>query len=206
MQELLKRIAEVDEDEDLLVKVTETVWSGTSLQLRVEISVIDGLELGTWAIRCERTLKYMLGNEGSFSLDLVDNHPLLWEFKYPRGSAFFSGIPTDSNACVGVLYEVHAKAVDAWISFGSAFNKNSNISELLTTGNGLLAQGPVPLLSLYKEALLSHGVEVSIVNEHKPRFWDGSIWRALEGENVEALFLGVSYVIGIGWTAEQISR
>jgi len=123
MEELLNLIAEVDKDEDLLVKVTETTWSGTSLQLRVEISVIDGLDLGTWVIRCERALKYMLGSEGAFSLDLVGEHPLLWEFKYPRASAFFSGIPTDSDACVGVLYEVHAEAVDAWISFGSQFNK-----------------------------------------------------------------------------------
>ncbi len=58
IKELSNRIAQVDGDEDLLVKVTETAWSGTSLQLQVEIAMIDGLELGTWVTRCERTLRY----------------------------------------------------------------------------------------------------------------------------------------------------
>ena len=206
MEELLNLIAGVDEEEDLLVKVTETTWSGPSLQLTVEISVADGPKLGTWLIRCKNTLKSILSNEGGFSLDLLKNHPLLWEFTYPSAPAFFSGIPANSAACVGALYETHSKAVGAWISFGSQFNNNLPISQLLSTGNGLLAQGPVPLLSLYKEALLVHGVEVNIVNEYGPKFWNGTSWESLVGEEVKVLLLGASYVIGIGWTGEQVGH
>lgn len=206
IEELLGLIAGVDKEEDLLVKIAETAWSGTSLQLRVKVSVIDCSELGTWVIRCGHALAYMLGSGRAYSLDLTDDHPLLWEFRHPSASAYFFGAPVNSEACVGALYAAHSNAVGSWISFGSQLNGAPRVSELLSTGNGLLAQGPVPLLSLYKRALLPHGVEVSIVNEHPPRFWDKTMRRSFEGEAVKALLLGTSYVVGIDWTAERDDR
>jgi hypothetical protein len=204
MEDLLNLIAGVDEEEDLFVKITETSWLGPSLRLTVEISVVDGPKLGTWLVRCGSTLKCILSNEGGASLDLLQNHPLLWDFTHPSASAFFSGVPANSAACVGALYETHLRAVGNWISFGPQFNKNLPLSHLLSTGNGLLARGPVSLLSFYKEALLTHGVEVNIVSEYGPKFWDGTKWKSLVGEDIKILLLGSSYVIGIGWAGEQV--
>jgi hypothetical protein len=206
MKELLRVIAGVDEQEDLLVKILHASWSGASLELTVRISVFGGEELGEWSVRCRHLLAQRLGDETAFSLELVDEHPSLWAFRYPNASAFFHGVPTNSEACVGALYKAHEEAVGSWLSFGSGINSASQISELLRSGSGLLARGPVPLLRTYKEALIPHGVDVSIVGEHHLKFFDGVDRRSSDGEDVKALLLGNSYAVGIGWTAERTQR
>lgn len=203
MEELLSVTAGVDEEEDLLVKIVEAAWLGTSFELRVEISVEDCAELGAWSIRCEYLLVHTLSGQSGSSLELVDDHPLLWEFKYPNASAFFDGVPTNSEACIGALYKAHERATGSWLRFGAHLNSSAHLSEVLGTGNGLLARGPVPLLQIYKDALLPHGVDVSIVGEHHPKFFDGVTRQSTEGKDVKALLLGSSCVVGIDWTAER---
>lgn len=206
MEELLSVIAGVDEEEELLVKIVEAAWLGTSLELRVEISVEDRAKLGAWSIRCEYLLVHSLGGQSGSSLELVDEHPLLWEFKYLNASAFFDGVPTSNEACIGALYHAHEGATGSWLRFGAHLNSSSHLSELLSAGNGLLARGPVPLLQFYKDALLPHGVDVSIVGEYHLKFFNGVTRRSTDGEDVKALLLGSSYVVGIGWMAELSRR
>ena len=203
MEELLNVIAGVDEEEYLLVKIAEAAWVGASLELKVEISVEDRAERGAWSIRCEYLLAHTLSGQSGSSLELVDDHPLLWEFKYPNASAFFDGVPSNSEACIGALYKAHEGATSSWLRLGAYLNNSGHLSELLSAGNGLLARGPVPLLQIYKDALQPHGVDVSIVGEHHPKFFDGMTRRSTDGEDIKALLLGASYVVGIGWTAER---
>jgi len=41
-------------------------------------------------------------------------------------------------------------------------------SELLHSGTGLVAQGPIPLLEIYEEVVERHGIEVEIQSPFRP--------------------------------------
>jgi hypothetical protein len=205
MDKLLALIGEVEDEEDVAIRLTGATWSGASLQLQFALSVLDSAP-GIWEARCEDVLAYLLCNESANWLEMVDDHPLLWEFKHEIASAFFYGAPATADAAVGALYEAHQNAVGPWIKFGRHLNNAPGLSKLLAAGNGLLAEGPTPLLTLYKDTLNPHGVEVDIRFSHLPRIWDGTHWRELERENsARAMVLGASYVIGSGWKAQQKS-
>lgn len=205
MDKLLARIAEAGDEEDILIRFTDASWPGKSLQLHLALTVLDSAQ-ETWEVRCEDVLAYLLRNESANWLELTAEHPLLWEFKQESASAYFYQAPVNVHAAVGVLYEAHQNAVGSWIRFGQHLNSPPGLSKLLAAGNGLLAQGPVPLLTLYKETLRPLGVEVDIRFSRPPQTWDGTHWRQLSRENgTKALLLGTSYVIGNGWSAAQIA-
>lgn len=206
MDKLLALIAEIGDEEDVLVRLKCAAWSGASLRLQLAVSELNSevdSEPGIWDVRCDDVLASVLSNEYAHWIELADDHPLLWDFKRESASAFFYKAPANPEAAVGALYEAHQKAVGPWISFGKHLNISPGLSKLLAAGNGLLASGPVPLLTLYKETLCSHGVDVDIRFAHPPKAWDGNHWRELEKENdTKALILGTSYVIGRGWAAQ----
>ena len=120
-----------------------------------------------------------------------------------RRSAFLYGAPADAYAAIGALYEAHQHAVGDWLSLETHLNTQIGLRKLLSGGNGLLAQGPLPLLTVYKDALSQYGVEVEIRSPYPP---GGNIspphtQQRLRNET-RALLIGGSYVAGIGWTAQ----
>jgi hypothetical protein len=193
MDNLLTRVAEADEEENLIIRFTHATWSDRSLQLQLAITVF-GSAPESWEVRCEDVLAYALCSENAYSIELTEDHPLLWEYKHESASAYFYRAPVSADAAIGALYEAHENAVGSWIRFGQHLNSLPGLSKLLAAGNGLLARGPVPLLILYKETLHPHGVEVDIRFSGPPQ---------LERESTKALLLGTSYVIGNSWLAEQ---
>jgi hypothetical protein len=202
MEKLLALIAEAGDEEDVVIRFTETKWSGTSLQLQLAVTVLGSAQ-EMWEVRCEDVLAFVFSNASANWLELTEDHPLLWEFKHESASAYFYQAPANADAAVGALYEAHERAVGPWIRFGQYLNNAPSLSKLLAAGNGLLAQGPLRLLTLYKQTLSPHGVEVDIRFVHPPQTWDGTHWQPLLRENTKALLLGSSYVIGNGWAAEQ---
>jgi hypothetical protein len=205
MDKLLALIDEAGDEEDVVIRFTNATWSGASLQLQFAVTIFDSAR-GVWEVRCDDVLAYVLCSEGAYWVELTEDHPVLWEFKHERASAFFYEAPVNADAAVGALYEAHQNAVGQWIRFGQHLNNPLGLSKLLAAGNGLLARGPVPLMTLYKETLRLHGVNVDIRFTHPPQIWDGTHWRKLERESgTKALLLGSSYVIGNGWAAEQKS-
>jgi hypothetical protein len=157
-----------------------------------------------WEVRCEDVLAFVLRKGSACWVELTNDHPLLWEFRHESASAYFYRAPLNADAAVGALYEAHQNAIGSWIRFGQHLNSPPGLSKLLAAGNGLLAQGPVPLLALYKETLRPLGVEVDIRFSRPPQTWDGTHWRRLARENnTKVLLLSTSYVIGNGWAAEQ---
>jgi len=202
VDKLLARIAEAGDEEDVVIQFIDVTWSGRSLQLQIAVTILDSAQ-EIWEVRCADVLAYRLSNESANWLELTEDHPLRWEFKQESASAYFYQAPVNADAAVGALYEAHQNAVGSWIRFGQYLNNPPGLSKLLAAGNGLLAQGPKRLLTLYKETLRSQGVEVDIRFAHPPQAWDGTRWRRLDRVNTKALLLGSSYVIGNTWAADQ---
>ena len=194
----------IEEDDDSSIRLTTATWSDRSLEFQLEISTLDADEK-VWQLRCDDVLEHNLKSWIASSLELTDDHPLLWKFRYDSASAYFNGIPQNVLAAVGSLYEAHRRAVGEWFSLDVCVNRQIVTSELLQTGSGLLAQGPVPLLVVYKEALKSHGIVVEILSPYPPsgRMSSLALQNKLRNES-KVLLIGDSFISGIGWTATEM--
>ena len=205
MDSLLDLISEIGEDDgdDTVIQIVTVTKIGKGVELHLEVSTF-GLEEITRKIevRCEEVLDCAIKNEVASSIILTSNHPLLWRFTYDSASAFFSGIPLDVYAATGALYEAHRHATDDWFGLETQLNGELKLSQLLSAGNGLLARGPIPLLTAYKDVLSQYSVEVEIVGSYPPggRMSSEEVQNRLREES-KALIIGGSYVAGIGWTA-----
>ena len=206
MDKLLALISEIgeDDDDDTVIRFGSVTPSGSGLELRLEVSTLN-LEANTRTLEilCEDVLEYAIKNEAASSLVLTSDHPLLWRFTHDSASAFFYGIPTNAHAATGALYEAHRQAVDDWFGLESQLNGGMELSKLLSAGNSLLANGPLPLLAVYKNVLSQYGVEVEICNPYPPggRMSPPNVQNRLRNET-KALLIGDSHITGIGWTAQ----
>jgi hypothetical protein len=206
MDKLLALISEVgeDDDDDIVIRIGRVTANGQGLELHLELSTFDlGKKIRKFEIRCEEVLDYAIRNKVASSIILTSNHPLLWRFTYDTASAFFYGIPPDAYAATGALYEAHRNAVDDWFGLETQLNGGLKLSQLLSAGNGLLAEGPIPLLTAYKDVLSQYEIDVEIVSPYPPggRMSPPEVQDRLRNET-KALIIGDSYIAGIGWTAQ----
>jgi hypothetical protein len=206
MDKLLALISEIgqDDDDDTVIRFGSVARLGAGLELRFEVSTFNlDVKTRSLQIRCEDVLAYAIRDEAAPSLELTSTHPLLWRFAHDSASAFFYGAPADAYAAIGALYEAHRNAVGDWLSLEAHLNGQIGLRKLLSGGNGLLAQGPLPLLAVYKDALSQYGVEVEIRSSYPPggNISPPHIQHRLRNET-KALLIGDSYITGIGWTAE----
>jgi hypothetical protein len=205
MDRLLKLISEIEEadDDDTVIRIGTVTAIGKGLELHLEVSTFAwGENTRKIEVRCAEALDYAIKNEIASSIVLTSDHPVLWRFTYDTASAFFSGIPPNVYAATGALYEAHRHATDGWFGLETQLNRGLKLSQLLSAGNGLLARGPIPLLTTYKDVLSQYSVEVEIVGPYPP----GGMMSSVEVQNrlrneSKVLLLGDSYVAGIGWTA-----
>jgi hypothetical protein len=195
MDKLLAAIKQFDdEEEDLFIVFNSAVWEEKSLILQINLGLVGG-NRENWEIQCGEVLSYKLSGEYAAFLDLIDDHPLLWEFKQETASAFFYGVPANIQSAISVLYEVHENFFDSHIPCSRYFHKIWPLSRLLSAGDGLLARGPIELLKQYQARLSAFGTKVSICSSQKP---------TRDANNIKLLWIGNSYIIGKQWSAHKL--
>ncbi|MBW4491338.1 MAG: hypothetical protein KME12_26615 [Trichocoleus desertorum ATA4-8-CV12] len=131
-----------------------------------------------WKLICyeERENHLILG--GDCYLELLNEHALLWAYTQPVTSLTFRSIAgtVDAWDVTGRLYSKHRELVAEWISFEQYFNGNISLAALLTSGHGLLAEGPEQLIKGYQQVMNESGFQTSTLSRpskrwHKSRGW-----------------------------------
>src|SRR4029078_11547156 len=110
MDKLRALVAEAGDEEDVIIRFTQATWSGRSLRLQLAITVVNSVE-ESWEARCEDVLAYALYGDSASSVELIEDHALLWEYKHESASAYFYRAPLNAYAAVGALYEAHQNVV-----------------------------------------------------------------------------------------------
>jgi len=195
MQELLARFAEFEDDDEPFAVISDVTWLDRSVKMGVMIGAKHPYSSERWEVHCDQLRSHNIRTEFGSPLLLTEDHATLWEYQHDTAQAFFYGTPQNADACVGALYTAHVRSVGSWIEFIRFFNSTSSLRDMLKTGGGLLARGPIPILEVYKEALRDLGVDVDI------RFP-----RPNKIPGVQALIIGKSYFVGNGWNAARLSE
>jgi hypothetical protein len=165
-------------DEDLLIWLVVTADEDPSLPESI---------LKTCHLHRENTL--VPGHYAS--IDLMQNHVLLWDYNQPHIFSSFYGNVQDPLAVVGALYERHIELVGKWIPFSKYLNCHMPLSKLIGGAFGLLADGPETLVLAYEEVLSNYGVSVAHHNNALEHYETPSI-----------LILDEAYVIGNAFFVE----
>jgi hypothetical protein len=141
-------------------------------------------------IECEGVTESTLKLDVGGSFELLNDHPVLDEYTGDSGSLFFSSKPENPNEIIGLLYSVHESYFCEWRELPKYLNSNVSFNELLNSGNGLLANAPINVLNIYKNAVSAH-LKVNIVKSHKNN--DGYLLLVVEDTYVVCKKVSVKY-------------
>ena len=149
----------------------------------------------TWRIQARGVLEFRLVSHEVESIELLQRHPLLWTYDQDEAELYFQGQPVDVHATIGRLYAANAVAGRGWIAFGAVVNDHMPLHALLASGSGLLAKGPLTVISAYQEVLEAEGLRCSALNR-------GSLSTLGAAAGPQVLLLGRSYIIATEFSAQ----
>lgn len=199
LDNLLLRTNTLGYEEDGSFRVRSLRQSKGNLSLDLVLFSGGQSKKERWRIECFGVEAYLFQPECAYTLNLLTKHPTLLPFTEDSTSLHFYAAATNPSETLGALYECHRKIVGDWIPFERFFNWE--LSRLLTASSGLLASGPVSVLSAYAGVLERYGIPTSMLPSHSPiQSWNGKS-RSAKADPLYALILGKSYVVAESFEA-----
>jgi hypothetical protein len=185
----------------------DTVREGRSLVLRVAVHTnLDDLPDQLWEVGCQHTRAFSLVEFDFSAWTLSDDHVLLWEHEEPFSQLNFLAPASCHVETLWKLYERHHRVAGHWIPFERYLNPWC-LSNRLSGGTGVLADGPHRLLEEYAEVLRSTEIEPYFPYAPRPPHrWDDVERRWVDqDEKLSVLILGgSSYVVGADFFANRV--
>ena len=156
-----------------------------------------------WQVVCLGVREHRLSLGHAYQFQLLDDHVLLWPFMARRLSTYFYGKCDNPAAVVGALYDRHWELAGEWIPLHRFLNSRVRLMKLITSGAGMLAEGPQPLILAYEDVMQESGFSTSHVDAGEATYWDGETWLE-ERAKLSALVLDNSYVVAENFIAKAI--
>ncbi|MCD9016719.1 hypothetical protein [Parachryseolinea silvisoli] len=122
----------------------------------------------SWTITTKNLRKSEINMDWGGSITLEESHCLLSEFNQLQSSLYFEGDAANPEVIFHKLYRIHGKKYGDWIRFGCYFNGGLDLVKLLSSRNGLLAQGPKDILEAYARVLTTPGIITNFVLDRAP--------------------------------------
>jgi len=210
VQEFIEFCDQVQADDDhecWSMTWLETVREGRSLMLR--LAVDTGLHDGPsqiWEVGSHHTRGFSLVDFDFTDWTLSDDHVLLWDHAEPFSQLNFMGRPTQNESVLWRLYERHRAVASPWIPF-EQYLTPAILECRLSTGFGVLADGPLCLLREYAAVLSQSDLEPYFPYPPRPaQCWDEDLrcW-VDQDEKLSVLILGgSSYIVGSDFFASRV--
>jgi hypothetical protein len=185
----------------------DTLREGRSLVLRLAVDTgLNDSPNQVWEVGSRDTRGFSLVDFDLTEWTLADDHVLLWDHNEPFNQLNFHAAHKRHDEVLWKLYERHRAVAWPWIPFERYMNP-AVLDRCLSSGSGVLADGPERLLREYAAVLKEHDLEPYFPYPSRPPHrWDedNRCWND-EEENLSALILGgSSYVIGTDFFACRI--
>jgi hypothetical protein len=186
----------------------DTLREGRSLVLRLAVDPgLDDRRGQIWEVGTRRACGFSLVELEFTDWTLSDNHVLLWDYQEPFSQLNFAGPARPHEKLLWRLYERHRAVVWPWIPFERYMNP-AILESRLSTGSGVLADGPDRLLREYAEVLRESDLEPYFPYPPRPSHqWDeeNRCW-VDEDEKLSVLILGgSSYIVGTDFFASRVA-
>jgi hypothetical protein len=183
--------------------------TGDDLALEIRVVEPDASE-EVWAVTAGDVREHRIEFAWTDGLALAEDHPLLWPHVGEQAQLFFAARPQDPLAMVGRLYERHRRETQGWLPFDRFTNQVMEIGPLLGAGSGLLASGPVRLLTAYAEELAASAVPFSVAGHRPAKLWKPASDAFMAGgqfvvgdQLLKVLTVGDSYVVARSFAAKR---
>jgi hypothetical protein len=193
----LSDILEEYDAEDFDVIITNVNYdistSKFDFQLSIKSHTQDNFDR-TWTVSTKQYRQSRISFERASSVEIVQEHPILWQFSDRQSEIYFTGSCKNLNNLYFDLYNVHKTVFQNLLLFDESLNNVLDFNRLMSSSTGLLAKGPQKLLNRYAEILEQYNLKHSIIGDRMPTYWDGTE-HLNEVGNAKVLFVDNSYVI-----------
>jgi hypothetical protein len=158
LEELVAKVNSFEFEEfDGSLYIEAIKWHVSSLELTLAVGCGDDA-LEYWHVTCDWILAHCLRTRRHGSLMMELDHPVLWPHNSSYAALYFSSAPDNPAAVFGSLVKAHLDLVSHWFPISQFMNRGSATIDLLSSGNGLLAQGPTPVIDRFRSILDAYGI------------------------------------------------
>lgn len=204
IEEIVSNLNNYD-PEEITISIDRTDFKAAPpyVDITLQISSIDEVDDQKWRLHLIGYLACHISDAASFGMNFKKDHPLLWDYNDLQASLYFNGISKDFYKLYWDLNHTYTSLYGSYSGVEKYLNTERKFEELMKSKYGLLATGPKRLLVDFAECLERQGIKSSIINEHKPTFWNGER-TVSELKNASLLLIGESYIISDEFELERI--
>jgi hypothetical protein len=205
--EFCDHVRDTDDHDCWSMTWLDTLREGRSLVLRLAVDTgLNERPNQIWEVGSHQTRGFSLVEFELTDWTLADDHVLLWDHQEPFSQLNFSAPFTRHDDVLWKLYERHRAVAWPWVPFERYINP-AILESCLSTGSGVLADGPDCLLREYADVLRKNGVEPYFPYPPRPAHrWDedNRCW-VDEEDKLSVLILGSSsYIVGTEFFASRV--
>lgn len=188
----LTQFIEAYDYEDLELSLTNVTFDTKGFRMDLELETVNQAEgddrRAMWRVEAIGHRNNRITFDYGENIRIVDDHPLLWRYTDLQASLYFGGSCTDPQKLFYQIYQVHFGLYQTYIPIETFLNMNDFVRQFQSTG-GLVARAPRKVLNRYAQCFEDAGIEWSIINEHRPTYWDGADRRP-ERTDLKMLLIG----------------
>jgi len=183
--------------------IEEATYSDENLNLDCSVSFEDDESFpNRFRISCANVFDHQIKFGFVNSIQILEEHVLLWPFNDTEVRLGFRGSAVPVEAVLGSLYQKHHEILGNWFPLDEFMNSDLEPKRVLESGFGVLAEGPLKLLTEYKNVLEGFGISTSVTGHRKHKHWNGSEFLIFSGGSV--LILDDTYIVAEVFDAEPL--
>jgi hypothetical protein len=149
----------------------------------------------SWLLTIKQHRASKIFSEFSARLEILDTHPLLFDYKEQHGSLYYSGHCTEHYKLFADLFAAHLNICGTFIPFTQYLNNGKDFISVLKATSALLAKGPRNVLQQYGHCLQQYNLTYNLMGSSLPKHWDGEKYVEATPD-IKLLLLGESYFVG----------
>ena len=183
-------------------EVRRVRWTedGCDLLLAVRPVLVEEYT-AAFTIGCDSLSRiHLTDRRSSEQVELLDNHPLLFDSLQGTVQLAFLGRVRNPRAAAAAMFKAYEKYYKGWQK--PTTQDVRRMAKQLDATGGLLTTAPPRLADRYAEILAEHGTDPYFF---PPRMRGApKVVKFMDGKAPRVLLIGESYVIGTGFYAERV--